>query len=226
MKKLILLSVNIFLLGFSGITQSNQFGTLNLSAGTGLGVYATTSEFNATYGSFTFTDKDTSGAVTTYFNFSADFGIMKLLSAGVYFQAGKYLQEEESGITKNNNFLVFGIMPKIYLINKDKFNLNIGLGLGIQNLRTSEQNNNNNSKSEAKYSGGNVHLRLGMNYYFTQGIGLFFHTGYDANNLDLKELSFTSGNNTNTPSNLSGNLKANGLQMAIGLNFKFSAGGN
>lgn len=223
MKKFIIF-IGLFLLGVISYSQSNGFGTLNLSAGGGFGAYATSSEMTASFfnGSFTVTDKDTSGAVTTYAYLSGDFGIIKLLSVGAYFQTGKYLQEPEDGVTKDNRVFKLGIMPKLYLINKDKFNLHAGLGLGIQGLTTSEDDGT--TKTEGKYSGTNLHLRLGMNIYFTNSIGMFIHTGYDANNMTLKELSFTNGSNTNTPSNLSGELIANGFEMAIGLNIKFSAG--
>jgi hypothetical protein len=113
-------------------------------------------------------------------------------------------------------------MPKLYLINKDKFNLYTGVGFGIQNFKNSEDNGN--TKSEAKYVGTNFHARLGMNIYFTESIGMFIHAGYDGNNMDLKELSLTSRGTTNKTSNLSGNLTANGLEMPVGLNFMFSAG--
>ena len=223
MKKTILVLISAFMLSTFNYAQSNEFGTLNLSAGAGFGAYATSSEITATYfGTFTVTDKDTSGAVTTYFYLTGDFGIVKFLSVGAYFQTGKYLQEPEDGITKDNSFYKLGIMPKLYLINKDKFNLYAGLGLGIQGLATSEDNGT--TKSQAKYTGTNLHARLGMNIYFTNSIGMFMHAGYDGNNMDLKELSFKSGGTTNTASNLTGNLTAKGLEMALGLNFKFSAG--
>lgn len=212
------------LISYSSYSQSNQFGTLNLSVGGGLGIYATNSEFTATYGSLTITDRDTSAAGTSYFNFAADFGIIKLLSAGIYVQAGKYLQAQEDGVTKDNNFAKIGIMPKLYIINKDKFNLYTGLGFGVSTLNTSEKNNNNTLKTEAKYNGGNFHLRLGMNYYFTNVIGLSFHAGYDANSFKLKELTQTTGSVSNTPNNLTGNLNANGAEMALSLNIKFMAG--
>lgn len=221
--KRILIILSVLVVGTS-YSQSNDFGTLNLSGGVGFGAYATQSEITATYfnGSLTVRDQDTSGAVTTYAYLSGDFGVIKLLSVGVIFQKGKYLQEEESGVTKDNSFYKFGIMPKLYLVNKDKFNLYAGLGLGVQGLTTSEVKNN--VTTEAKYTGTNLHLRLGMNIYFSNSIGMFMHAGYDANNMNLKELSYTSGSTTNTPSNLSGELIANGLEMAIGLNIKFSAG--
>ena len=224
MKKILLSLMGVLVLATINYSQSNQFGTLNLSAGAGFGAYATNSEITATYfnGSFTYTDKDTSGAVTTYFYLSGDFGVVKFLSVGAYFQTGKYLQEPEDGVVKDNGFYKLGIMPKLYLINNDKFNLYTGLGLGIQGLTTSEDDGT--TKSEGKYAGTNLHIRLGMNLYFTESIGMFMHAGYDGNNMDLKELSFTNGSTTNTPSNLSGNLIAKGLEMAVGLNFKFSAG--
>lgn len=220
MKKLVLIA-SLTLLTLTYFSQSNDLGVLNLSGGVGAGVYATNSEINATYfgGSLVITDRDTSAGVTTYGYLSGDFGIIKLLSAGFYLQSGQYLQEDTAGITKDNSLFKIGIMPKLYLVNKDKFNLYTGLGLGYEKLRTSEEDNN--SKTEAKYSGTNFHLRLGMNAYFTNSIGMFFHLGYDANNLTLNELSFTSGSNTNTPSNLTGYLDAKGMEVAIGLNFKF-----
>lgn len=224
MTKKIFFTLFLAFISVFGQSQSNQFGSLNLGVGGGLGIYKTNSEFNATFGSLVITDRDTSAAATTYFNFSADFGVMKLLSVGLFVQSGKYVQEEESGITKDNSFTKFGIMPKLYIVNKDKFNLYAGLGLGVVNLKTMEKNNNSNTTTEAKYSGSNFHLRLGMNYYFTNAIGMYFHAGYDGNNFNLKELTVKSGSTSNTPTNLTGKLNASGAELAVGLNIKFLAG--
>lgn len=224
MKKIFTMVVAISLTSVTSLSQSNSFGALNLSGGVGFGAYTTTSEVSASYlnGSFVISDRDTSTGVTTYGQFAADLGIIDFISAGVYFQTGKYLQEKEDGVTKDNSLWKLGIMPKIYLINKDKFNLNLGFGFAIERLRTSEENGN--TSAEAKYSGTNMHFRLGTNFYFTNSVGMFIHAGYDINKLTLNSYSYTVGNTTNTPDNLSGNLNADGLEMAIGLNIKFMAG--
>mgnify|MGYP000218108852 CR=1 FL=1 len=218
----ILSTTALLLIVLSSKAQSNSFGTLNLSGGLGAGLYATNSEVSATYlgGSLVIRDQDTSAAATTYAYLSGDYGVSKLFSAGFYLQSGSYLESDTNTRDRENHFFKLGIMPKFYIINRDRFNLYTGLGLGFVRLRTSEQDGN--TKAEAKYAGSNLQVRLGLNAYFTKSIGMFFHLGYDGNYFDLKEYTFTSGNTTNTPSNLSGDLNAKGLEVAIGLNFKLT----
>ena len=222
--KTILSSIALLLLVFSSNAQSNSFGTINISGGVGAGLYATNSEINATYnvggGSFVVSDQDTGAAATTFVYFSGDYGVSKLFSAGLYLQSGSYLESDTNTRDRENRFFKLGIMPKFYIINKDKFNLYTGLGLGFVRLRTSEEDGN--TRAEAKYAGSNLQVRLGLNAYFTESIGIFFHLGYDGNYFDLKDYTFTSGNTTNSFENLSGDLNAKGLEVAIGLNFKLA----
>ena len=60
MKNTLLLIFSVFTIGTMSFSQSNEFGTLNLSLGGGFGAYATSSEITATYfnGTVTFRDQD------------------------------------------------------------------------------------------------------------------------------------------------------------------------
>ncbi len=201
--------------------QSNEFGTIGVHAGAGIGVYATLADFK--YDGVQI-DKDTSAAAAYTFPIEVQFGLHRLFSIGAYAKFGRYIDEDpndENVETEQNSVSSFGITPKFYMVNKDRFNLYLGCNIGATALNQEKTTNSGSftAREKWRWNATNVMPHLGFNAYFGETAGLFFDVGYDAHNFKLSEYTFNDD-----PADLSRfdyQFDAKGVYLNLGVALKF-----
>lgn len=222
MKKLLLLTFLLGFLSWNAQAQSHQAGTFNIHAGGSIGAYATFLEHRFQGNKV---DTDSSGAATILVPIEAHYGLLHVMSIGVYAKPGKYIDEDPNDpdiVLKKNSIFTGGVSLKLYPVNREKFNLYLGLGLGRTSLKQEKEQYIANvlfTQSNTNWSGSSIYGELGFNAYFGETVGMFFNLRYDRQKLKLNEYTLN-----NSSLNLTDNefdLTAKGVNADIGIAFKF-----
>ncbi len=166
MKKL-LLSLIILLATTFAFGQSNRAGIIQ--AGLGGGIALGWTSFEQPNTNSTKSETQNGVGVAVNFNIRGQYGISKSFSAGILlrkewgaFSVSK--NDFEDSFEMSVSTFAFGFEGKIYLINKDKFNLNIAPSFGYTTGSTETIDLSPNSKGDVS----------GLNYGLTTGINLYF----------------------------------------------------
>lgn len=196
------------------LSQSNDKGNFSLSVGYDIAAHLAISE-NRLNG--TLIDTDSSGAATQLAQLNLHYGITKWFSAGLGFRKGSYLEDPKDpdgdNKYKSNKVGEFYLDTRFYFINKDKFNMYSGLSFGLTNLK---QNYTNPPLiADYAYKGNTYRLGLGLNWYFTKYVGLWFNLDYAGRNYELTEYVINGSNQDLT--NINYTLKTKGMHAAIGV---------
>ncbi|PIZ05893.1 MAG: hypothetical protein COY57_04855 [Flavobacteriales bacterium CG_4_10_14_0_8_um_filter_32_5] len=166
MKKL-LLGLIILLATTFAFGQSNRAGIIQAGLGGGIALGWASVEFT----NLNFKNSETQNGVGVAgnFNIRGQYGISKSFSAGILlrkdvgvFSVSK--NDFEDSFDMSVSTFSFGFEGKIYLINKDKFNLNIAPSFGYTTGSTKTIDYNPDLKGDAS----------GLNYGLTTGINLYF----------------------------------------------------
>ena len=179
MKKL-LLGLMILLATTFAFGQSNRAGIIQAGLGGGIALG---------WASFTnLTETQNGAGVAGNFNIRGQYGISKLLSVGILLRTdGGVLSVSKNDFEDSFDMSIytfaFGFEGRIYLINRDKFNLNIAPSFGYTTGSTETIDSTPNSKGNA--SGLNYGLTTGINLYFgaSAKYGMSADLGFAGNSL-------------------------------------------
>jgi len=187
MKKLLLMA-SMVATTFA-FAQSNEAGTIQLGLGWGATLggatientypQSTTSSTGVTTTKDTTTSDDGVGINSNY-GIRAQYGVSELISVGIFvrMERGFYTVTNTTGFF-NTTILAsgfgFGIEPKIYPVNNDKFNLYVAPSIGFSTATTTITNF---LAYNGSASGLNYGVTVGFNWYFSDVVGLSADLGY------------------------------------------------
>lgn len=203
----------VFSLSSALWAQVNTKGTIYASLGIAGGAHATHYEQTTFVLGIPFVTKDDDGAATVTFPIQVGYGFADWFSLGLIIEPGNYL---DSNATRTNGLFTFGVVPRFYLVNKDRFAWSASLQLGGSGLRIDDSAPINSS---ATYKGANFGLGTGVGFYFTDHIGLNIEARYLANSFTLREYSVNGS--TISLDNFDAVLTTRGVLLQASLAFKF-----
>ncbi|MCW5898100.1 MAG: hypothetical protein KIT10_02430 [Flavobacteriales bacterium] len=186
MRILLTLSIALLLGGRSGLhAQYNERGTVHLGLGIALGAYGTEYEQTITLFGIPFLTRSTGGAATITAPLEFHYGLADIFSLGVYAEGGRYIDSVE---TKRNTITAFGLQPRFYLVDRDRFSWMAGLQMGATTLRIDDPVSTGSPKSLLR--GGHFGINTGVGFRFGETVGLQVMLRYLAHNLPLREYEF------------------------------------
>ena len=109
---------------------------------------------------------------------------------------------------------LWGLSPRYYAVNKDRFALYFHADLGLGQLRIGDVRKGVNLYTD-HYSGGHLRLGTAVQFYFGSVVGLNLGLKYAANNLKWRDRS--PGDPLLDAVNYSARLKTSGVQFQLGL---------
>jgi len=205
----------------SGISQSNDFKTIQIRFGGEFGANITN---NTVKFQGNLIDKDTSGFITQLIPISVDFGLHKRLSFGVTVKPGKLLDgdtyEDNRTIHKSSVLqLIAGL--KFYMVNQDRFNLYLDISGGSSKYTKDVTRHNGiiNTNELTTWSGSNFNAGIGFNVFITDHIGFYIANHFNANNIKLKNL--TANNNPFDLTDFEYRINGKGGSISFGIVGKF-----
>jgi len=215
MKNFIITALAI--LGFATATaQSNIRGTMHADAMVGILTGSANSEEDGTGISYKYR--------VTGSNFGAQFqyAIEDSFSIGIGLESNT-VRLRVKDVANNINDPEFNLIKvsfsgRFYLLNRDKVNVFVGPTVGYTSGRDRAENANAfapSFDSETRYSGLNYGANAGVNYYFTESIGIIAQLSYEASSLKSTRTSQSGIPDVTGKTNISG------LNIMGGLAFKF-----
>ena len=219
MKKIILSAFALITFGFAS-AQSNEKGTMHLNV----------------MGGFTFggaVDKGEDGdADIKYTVGSGDYGVSFQYGLADNFSAGVNLElgtavlvpkdlSSESPFDADSpdptmSTFKFGVGARYYIVNKDRFNFFVGPNVGFLTGKDKTEAFGvtiGDDSPKAKFSGLNLGLDAGINFYFNDFIGGIVKLGYDNN--------MTTGKISDEDGDFDWKRNYGGVKIAAGVAFKF-----
>jgi len=174
MKKFIFVVALLATSVVSSWAQSNTSGTFHVGLG-----------YGALIGGATIKDDVTSNkgvGVRANYGVRASYGICDAVSLGVYLRKeGAVYAVGSNGYNSSVSYNVtqstvgFGIEPKFYAVNKDKFNLYIAPSIGLVAGKTY---NDYGASTKYSTSGLGYGATVGFNWYWAKYIGMSLDLGY------------------------------------------------
>ncbi len=199
-------------------SQAHNKGTFSFQLNYQTGLHKTIYE-STYYGNLV--DRDTRAALTSLFNFTAQYNFIKPFSAGINFSSGRYIEDPEDAEADGNKVNTLSLDLRAYLVNKEKFNWFLSLDYGIANLEINRIYTFITS-FRYKYLFKSPHFSLytGFNWYFAKFIGMNFQLGYSGHNFLMNKL-WINGDEQDI-SNLKNTLQATGVNIRLGLSIKIN----
>lgn len=194
--------------------QVNDKGRLQLGLGLGLGVHATHFENEVINGGDVVRRSERDRAVTFTFPIEAQLGLSPRFGIGLHLEPGSYL---DSAGTRPNKLFLFGLTPRYYALNEDRFALHLHADLGLGNLRIGEVVNGAKSY-EDRYAGGYLRIGVAMQWFLGGAIGLQLGVKQAWHTLEWKEREPMPALG---PVTYSARLKTSGVLLHLGLVGKF-----
>ncbi len=177
-----LITISAFLLSSLLSAQYNDKGSVHISIGGGLGAYATEYDQTVTILGVGIRQTFTGGAATVTLPIEVQFGIAPVFSLGLYGEFGRYVDSVE---TKQNSIALFGLAPRLYLVNSDHFAWMLGLHAGATTLRIEDADGLGSPIS--KFAGSHFGMSTGLGFLFGEIVGLQLQLRYLAHQLPLRE---------------------------------------
>ncbi len=223
MKKLLLMA-SMVATTFA-FAQSNEAGTIQLGLGWGATLGGATIE-TTQKGAYahdgsdtTMTTTDDGVGINSNYGIRAQYGVSELISVGIYvrMERGFYtVTNTTAGISFSSTMLAsgfgFGLEPKIYPVNNDKFNLYVAPSIGFSTATTTMTFF---TAYTGKASGLNYGLTVGFNWYFSDVVGLSADLGYAGS-----ALSGTM-DDTTIFKDFTYDINSSGFYTGLGLTLKF-----
>jgi hypothetical protein len=188
-------------------SQAIQKNNLELAAGVGVGIYGTSSNDSSSVNSM---------AAAGLIHLSLDYAMSNKFGVGLLFERNGFITERDSankGVSLNA-----GLDVKYRVLNSEKTTIYFSLAGAYSYFRYDDIRN------DAWVSGNGFSLQpgIGFSHYFTKTVGLFIQSKYAS--YSYKKLQDTHGNVLQTNhliNNKDFSLKISGLNLKLGLTFKF-----
>ena len=155
----------------------------------------------------------TGGPATVALPTEVQFGIARVLSLGIYGEFGRYIDSVE---TKKNSIALFGLAPRLYLVNSDHFAWMLGLHAGATTLRIEDVDGLGSPTS--KFSGSHFGISTGLRFLFGETVGLQLQLRYLAHQLPLREYELFD--RVLDSKLYDADLKARGFDVKLALHFR------
>jgi hypothetical protein len=160
-------------------------GTFLISVGGEAGIYQ--NDITQTFGAVQETREDTAGAV--FLPISAEFCITRFLSAGVMYQPGRYIEDNDS---EENRVRFFGVHASIHLFKRMRNDFFIRANAGVGRLQINTEDTN--FSQQTSWNGAQAGLTLGYRHSFGQHVGFYITAGRHAYNLNIREWTVNGAN--------------------------------
>ncbi len=195
--------------------QVNKAGTFQIGLAGSLGIFATHFENDYSFLGFHQTNSKNDGAATVSYPLDLQVGIAKPISMGLYLEPGSYL---DSSGTRTNSFLIAGLSPRFYAVNKDRFAWLFNLDVGLSALRISDVVSGGQRYTDS-YMGGHFRIGTQIQFYFGDHFGLHFGTKYSFHNMPWRNRDPKDPNIQNA--SYAATLTTSGVQFDLGMQVKF-----
>lgn len=213
--------------------QSNDAGVIQAGLGWGMILGGATIEttikgpYGSNGGDTTYTTTDDGVGANVNYGVRGQYGLSEKFSVGLYIRKegaayvatrtetvntgyGSYTESFSSTMTVSG--FGFGIEPKFYIVNNDKFNFNVAPSIGY--TTGSATLSNSYVTEPGKASGLAYGVDLGINWFFSDVVGMYADLGYAGSSLSgtfddaaLKDVTFDVSNG--------------GFFIGMGLSLKF-----
>lgn len=216
MKKIILTIAALSIIYSSKAQKAFEKGNVTVSLGAGLDLYGT----KIHQVSSGFTKDTTDGAGGSHFPLMLEYGVANWLGIGARFNFSNFLEETDSisHIKPIHRGIDAGIVLNIHLVKSKRFDMPINLSFGYSYLSIQSKDA---LETIAKSNGLGYGIALMPRIYFGDHIGMFFNLGYMGYNYPKITYSNMNDSNLNKTWDTEVSLKANGVNLGIGLIGKF-----
>lgn len=232
MKKLTLTiaAVALFLNFTKAQDKAFKKGDITVDLSAGFDLYGTKlhTEYNQQVydlsGSHTvrYTHDTTDGAGGSHFPLKVEYGVTNWLGVGARFNFSNFIEETDSitHIKPTTRGIDAGLVLNFHFIKSHRFDMPLSLTFGYSHFSI---HGNDTAQTMAKANGLGYGISLMPRIYFGEHIGMFFNVGYMGYNYKNIIYSNKDYSNLNKQSfqDAKFSLKANGLNMGIGLILKF-----
>lgn len=193
--------------------QSNTKGTIGVGLGWGVQLGGATIKNSGAYES----SEKGIGARSNY-GLRASYGIANAFSLGVFVRSESAAYVTTTTTSSNDIYsasasstiytrgLGFGLEPKLFFLNKDKFNMYVAVPVG---LSSGKGWNSTNTTDKISMSGLNYGVNWGFNWYWASFIGMSLDLGYAGVGLKGEDNGITT------------NVNGGGVYFGLGLITKF-----
>jgi len=194
----------------------NDKGTVNITAGVGLGIHGTIYQQTTSLLGIKTTEEEEDGAVTVTVPIDVQFGLFRPLSLGIYVEPGAYL---DSNATRSNALLIAGVKPQLYLVQDGDFAWYLNGRAGMNFLNIDYQDEQLDERIEESYSGPHFGVGTGIGTYFGGAFGFNFGLIWMRSSFNLKDL--TINNTTQNLEAFEAELETSGVELTAQLAFRF-----
>ncbi len=215
-----ILVIALLVLPAALVGQVNRKGAFQISLGTAIGAHHTQYISTQTVaipilgGTYDVKQENDDGAATLLFPIEVQYGLAKPVSIGLFLEPGSYL---DSNNTRSNSLVLFGVQPRGYIINHDRFCWFASLQIGSSTLKITD--NDGGARTESTYSGPFFGLGSGVTFMLGEHFGLQGHLRYMGSALQLKE--YASNGGSVALSGFSAELNTTGMALQAGVAYRF-----
>ncbi len=202
------------LLGSPAQAQFHQKGSVHASIGAAFGVHSTTSTFTFHVLGLNVSKTHNDGAATFTWPVQVGYGLSDAFGLGIFLEPGNYV---DSNLTRTNGVFLYGIEPRFYAVNKERFAWMLDLQLGGSALRITD--NGGGRTKESQYKGSAFGLGTGLFFGLSNRVDLQLHLRYVATKMPLRHYS-ENGKSISTK-DFSGELRTSGVAAQLGVGFRF-----
>lgn len=196
------------------LAQFHQKRSFHASLGAALGGHSTTSTFTFHVLGVDFSKTQNDGAATFTIPVQVGYGLSDAFSLGFFLEPGNYI---DSNLTRTNGLFLYGIEPRFYAVNKERFAWMLGLQLGGTALRITD--NGGGKTKESRYSGSVFGMGTALLFGLSDRIDLQLHFRYIATRMPLR--SYSEDGKSVSTKDFSGELRTSGVAAQLGAGFRF-----
>lgn len=218
MKKIILIAIAVLSIAASTNAQDKAFkkGDITADLGIGFGLYGT--KIHQRFGSYSRDTTDAAGS--SIYALKGEYGVTNWLGIGARFAFANYIEERDSitGIKPTSRGIDAGLVANFHLVKSKRFDMPISLMIGYSHFSI---HSNDQWSTLAKANGLGYGIALLPRIYFGNHVGMFFNLGYMGYNYPNIKYSNNTDSDLNKTWDADVSLKANGVNIGIGLIGKF-----
>ena len=153
---------------------------------------------------------------TSMLAFSAHNNLLKFFSLGVGGEYGQFFMDTATALP--NKMRALNLESRIYLLNKDHYNVYLGAGFGFSSLKIQDILTNGSTEI-MNFSTPNMQLLVGFNRYFFDVVGFHGHMIYSKKDFELKKVTLDQVEQDLT--NIMHDKAMTGLSVQLGLSLNF-----
>lgn len=204
MKKIILLFVSI--IPILTLAQAVKKGNIEITSGTGFGIYGASDNESDND-----TSQNNSTAVAAILDVSLKYSIIDKLCLGFMLERNGFVHDSSNKAHSIN----IGINAQYLFLNKEKNVIYFDFLGGYSNFKYIDKG----SKNWITSNGLNIQPGIGFKHYFGKILGFYLQSNYSF--YSYNKLTSDNGEILKTSKSENYNIRLSGLNVKIGLTFKF-----